>query len=223
MSEGAGTVTGPEPDATTPPRPSPAQHARAWWYRLRRAGIGRWIVVAVVAATIGFAAGRGTAPTGDPDARPAIEAAVIPLVLDADGIWTSGSADRPPVSEALVLLRRDGEASLVEEHLDEWLNAYDAILVRLAGVDLPPTARPVQRQFMAAVTLSRDAVQLLGHAATVEDPIHRDELIVEVGRLRQRAEQLTQAARASALDLDGQRTDVSPLPSLPPPDVRRSD
>ena len=188
---------------------------RAWWHTVRRLGVGRIVLVAGLALVLGVWVGRASAPVGDVDARRSIEVLVIPLVLDADGIWTSGSVERPPVSDALVQLRHEGDPSLARAHLGDWLDAYDAMLVRLAGLDLPPNARPVQRQFIAAVTLSRDAVEVLGHAAEVGDPELRGQLVFEVGRLRQRAEQLTQAARASALDLDGQRSDVSPMPSLP--------
>jgi hypothetical protein len=55
---------------------------------------------------------------------------------------------------------------------------------------------------------------VLGHAATVEDAEHRQDLLTEVGRLRQRSEQLMQSARAALLDLDGQRADVAPLSPL---------
>jgi hypothetical protein len=102
----------------------------------------------------------------------------------------------------------------VDAHLEGWLSAYDAALVRLAAADVPPSGRPVQRQFITAVTLSRDAVEVLGHAATVDDELLRRDLTTEVGRLRTRAEQLTTRARASISDLEGTRTDVAPLPAL---------
>ncbi len=205
-------VVAPTEDAE--PKVRPPGRWRGWWDRARRFGVVRLVVVGLLMLALGVAIGRGTTPPGDADARRAIEVSVIPLVLDADGIWTSASDDRPPVSEALVVLRRDGDAGPVLSSLDDWLNAYDAVLVRLAGLDVPPNARPVQRQFITAVTLSRDAVEVLGYAAEVEDDAVRQHLLTEVGRLRQRGEQLTQAARASSLDLDSQRTDVSPLPPL---------
>lgn len=214
-------MTGHGPPAVDDQGPARDHHVRrglrlrAWWHTARRLGVGRIVLVAGLALVVGVWVGRASAPVGDVDARRSIEVLVIPLVLDADGIWTSGSVERPPVSDALVQLRHEGDPSLAQAHLEDWLDAYDAVLVRLAGLDLPPNARPVQRQFIAAVTLSRDAVEVLGYAAEVGDPELRGQLVFEVGRLRQRAEQLTQAARASALDLDGQRSDVSPMPSLP--------
>lgn len=180
----------------------------------RRWHLGVLLTVAVLGLLVGGVAGRSTAPGTDLDAGLAVERAVLPVALDADGIWTSSTDDRAAVSEALVRLRREGDPALVEAHLEEWLTAYDAAVVRLAAADVAPAARPVQRQLIAAVTLSRDAVEVLGHAAEVEDELHRRDLTTEVGRLRSRSEQLTASARASISDLDGSRTDVAPLPTL---------
>ncbi len=180
----------------------------------RRLRLGPLVAIAVVAALLGGAIGRATAPDTGRGARQAIEASVLPIALDADGIWTSSTDDLVPVSEALVALRRDGDPRLVESYLDGWLDAYDAALLRLAAADVPISARPVQRQFITAVTLSRDAVEVLGYAASVDDELLRRDLTTEVGRLRIRSEQLTASARASTSDLDGARTDVGPLPPL---------
>jgi hypothetical protein len=177
----------------------------------------RWSLIAaisIVALAIGVPIGRATAPDATSDARHAVESTVLPLALEADGIWTSSSDGRVAVSEALVELRNEDDPTIVEENLEAWLQAYDASLVRITGADLPPTARPVQRQLITAVTLSRDAVEVLAHAARINDEDLRRDLTTEVGRLRSRSEQLTQAARASAADLDGQRTDIAPLPPL---------
>jgi hypothetical protein len=160
-------------------------------------------------------------------ARRAVDTSLLPLAVDADSIWTSSDA-RPSVSEALVALRTGDDPRLVEIHLDEWLDAYDTAIIKIAGLDLPPNARPVQRQVIAGLTLSRDAVEVLGHAAVVArasdqaagggasgQQVRVDELLVEVGRLRQRSEQLLQAARAASGDLVGDqrvRPDVGPLP-----------
>lgn len=180
----------------------------------RRLRLGRMVLIASVALLLGAAIGRVTAPGSGPDAREAVESSVLPIALDADGIWTSSTEDRVAVSDALVALRREGDPALIETHLEGWLDDYDAALVRLAAADVPASARPVQRQFITAVTLSRDAVEVLGHAATVDDELQRRDLTTEVGRLRTRSEQLTASARASTSDLDGARTDVAPLPPL---------
>lgn len=191
---------------------------RGWFDDLRllfrRHRLGALLGVALVAVLLGFAIGRATAPGTQQAARHAVEVHVFPLVLDADSIWTSGVGEADPVSAAVIALSRDGDASLIEANRDRWLAAYDAAIVQMAGLDLPPAARPVQRQFMAAATLSQDAVAVLARAAAAEDAEVRDQLVMEVGRLRERSEQLTQSARASTADLDGGRTDVAPLPDV---------
>jgi hypothetical protein len=181
---------------------------------------GVLLVAFALGVLAGLALGRATAPTEQAGAARAIEDRLLPLVIDADGIWTSPSGDRQPVAEALVALRHDDRDDDVRASIDGWLTAYDSLLLRLAGVDLPATARPVQRQLISAVTLSRDAVEVLGRAAEVSDPQARAELVVEVARLRQRSEQLTQAARASISDLAGNRADVAPPAPVSPFETR---
>lgn len=204
------------PPTVDEPVPAPTWQARVVQARLysRRNRVSPALSIALIVLIAGIGIGRMTAEGPEPAARRAIEASVLPLALDADGIWTSGADGGPAVSEALVALRRDDDPSLILEHKDRWLTAYDGALVRMAGLDLPPAARPVQRQFMAAVTLSRDAVEVLAHAAEAEDALVRRDLTTEVGRLRMRSEQLTQVARASTTDLAGDRADVSPLPDV---------
>lgn len=209
------STTGSDPDLDTDEGRRSARDRMAAIVLLARRQ--RWAVIGVVsliALAAGVPIGRATAPDPDTAARPAVESTVLPLALEADGIWTSSSDGRVAVSEALVRLRRDGDPTLVDDNLEGWLQAYDAALVRLAAEDLPSAARPVQRQLIAAVTLSRDAVEVLAHAARVNDEPLRRDLTTEVGRLRSRSEQLTQSARSSTSDLDGSRTDIGPLPPL---------
>lgn len=210
-------------DAATdaPDAPTGRRSTSTWsrlllrWRRLSaRLRLGPLLGACLIALLLGVVAGRLTAPGADAGAAQAIEAAILPLALDADGIWNSASGDRDPVAEGLVSLRRDGDPRPVQSWGEAWLASYDGVLLQLAGLDMPATARPVQRQYITAVTLSRDAVEVLSHAAEIEDPDGRRDLLTEVGRLRQRSEQLTASARASVLDLDGQRADVSPLPGL---------
>lgn len=187
------------------------------WRRLS----SRWrpgivVVSLALGVALGLLIGRQTAPSTDLEAAAAIETRLLPLVLDADGIWTSASGDRPPVAAGLVALRSDQDPTVVRGSIDEWLAAYDSILLRLAGVDVPPAARAVQRQFIAAVTMSRDAVEILGHASSVDDQRMIRDLTTEVGRLRQRSEQMIQSARASVSDLRGQRVDVGPPAPVTP-------
>lgn len=204
----------PVHDAAPPPPASRPDRRAIVLLWARRVGFARLLVVALVALLVGTIAGRMLASGPDGEAQGAVETTVLPLVVDADGIWTSSSDDRPPVAEALLALR-EGDARLVESSIEDWRDAYDAVLVRLAGLDLPSAARPVQREFITGVTLSRDAMEVLAHAATIDDPDHRRDLVTEASRLRQRSEQVVQGARASTLDLAGERSDVAPLPSLP--------
>ena len=205
-------MTAPSAPATT----APVRDLRAWWRPparvLRRA---LWLVlVAAVALALGVWIGRSLAPTTTGDARVVVESSVLPLVIEADALWTSSSDDRPPIAEALLAVRQ-GDPAPVTEHVEDWHSAYDSLLLRLAGLDLPSEARPVQREFITGVTLARDATVVLAHAASVTDPDHRTDLVTEASRLRQRSEQVVQNARASTLDLGGARGDVAPLPTLP--------
>jgi hypothetical protein len=195
-------------------RRSTMTRVRGWRYRAQRARLGSTATLVIATLVLGFALGRWTAPPHDPGARRALEEHVVPLALDADGVWTSSSDARVPVSEALVALR-DGDPSLVDASADAWLAAYDETLGRVADLELPAEARPVQRQFISAITLSRDAVEVLTVAAQV-DGAARQRLLTEVGRLRSRGEQLTQAARASIADVAGDGGDVTRLPELAP-------
>lgn len=185
------------------------------WRRFR--GSFPWgpiLLVAAISLVIGVLIGRSAGSTPIDEAARAIDSGLMPLALDADGIWTSASSDYESVSEAFVQLRREDDPALVLQNEQAWREAYEAMLVQLAGLDMPTAARPVQRQFITSVALSRDAVEVLAHAASVEDPVQRQDLLTEVGRLRERSEQLGQSARASLLDLEGQRADVTPLGPL---------
>jgi hypothetical protein len=208
-------TTAPESHAAeSTPRMSHRERLDRFRLVARRQRWGPLVLVALIALLLGLWVGRTGAPGPGAEARAAVEATVLPIALESDGIWTAGADGRPAVSEGLVAVRREGDPELVVQNLEVWIEAYDQVLVRMAGVDLPPMARPVQRQFITAVSLSRDAVEVLGHAASVEDDLARRDLTTEVGRLRSRSEQLMQSARASTGDLDGRRTDVSPLPPV---------
>jgi hypothetical protein len=216
-------VSGTDPAAT------PDDAPRSWRERLApvrallatRTGVGT--VALVVGVVLGLMVAASMAEDGLDRARRAVDTDLLPLAVDADNIWTSSDA-RASVSDALVALRRDDDPRLVERHLEEWLEAYDNAVIKLAGLHLPESARPVQRQVIAGVTLSRDAVEVLGHAAGVsratveqgEQDVQVQELLVEVGRLRQRSEQLLQAARAGSADLGGDPVDVGPLAPVTP-------
>jgi len=194
---------------------SAAMRLRRALYRARRARLGRTLLLVALAVVVGFLVGRGTAPERGFEVRVTLEQEALPLVFDADGIWTSATGDRPSVSEALVALQRDDDPTVVEASVADWLAAYDNVLARVAAVEVSPEGRPVQRQFINAITLSRDAVVVLARAAEMEDAERRAGLLTEVARLRVRGEQMVQSGRAGIMDLDGGSGDVSPLPELP--------
>lgn len=194
---------------------STAMRLRRVVYRARRAGIGWALLLVVLALVAGFLLGRQASEAPTAAVAGQLEQQLLPLVLDADGIWTSAGRDEPSVSEAMVVLQREGDATIVTDYGDYWHDAYDTLLDRIAAVEIDPIGRPIQRQFVNGVTLSGDAVELLQRAAAIEDPERRAALLVEVGRLRMRGEQIVQSARAGLADLDGDGGSVSRLPDLP--------
>lgn len=197
--------------------PTRSQSMQLRWRAIERSGALPVVAAAVVALLVGTVVGRVTAPTVDDVALATIEREIVPLVVDADAIWTAGSDAAPGVGRQLQAMRLGDDPAAVEPHLAAWLEAYDTVLRRIVGVEVVPAVRPIQRQLVASVTLSRDAVELIGEAATVDDPRARRELSSEVIRLRIRAEQLTQSAQASLTDLRGAATSggVAVPPSLP--------
>jgi hypothetical protein len=204
------------PRSPAPPDPTRSQSMQLRWRAVERSGVLPVVAAAVLALLLGAYVGRATAPEVDDTALAAIEREVIPLVVDADAIWTAGSDGAPGVGRQLQAMRLEDDPSAVEPHLEAWLEAYDAVLRRIVGVEVGPTVRPVQRQLVAAVTLSRDAVELIGEAAAVDEAATRRDLTSEAIRLRVRAEQATQNAQASLTDLRGAATSgVAVPPALP--------
>lgn len=205
-------------DAPSPPPPTRSQSIQLRWRAAKRSVAFPVTIAAIAALLLGLMAGRATAPTVDESAIAAIEREILPLVVDADALWTAGSNGTPGVATQLQALRVDGDPDAVAPHVDAWLEAYDTVLLRLVGVEVPPTVRPVQRQFVSAVTLSRDAVEVISASIEVADPATRHELTSEAVRLRVRAEQLTQTAQAAITDLRGSVTSgvsvPGPVPSL---------
>lgn len=199
-------------DERTARKLSLGERTRLW---SRRVGLWRLVLAATIALFVGVGLGRVSSPAGHDEARRVLEVTVVPLALDADTLWTASADDRASVAQGLMALRRDGDPSVIQANADEWLRAYDSVLVRITGVQLPAEARPVQRQFIASVTLSRDAVEVLAHAATLDDAKARQVLTSEVVRLRQRAEHLGAVARSALRDLEGPGGDVTRLPVLP--------
>lgn len=188
------------------------------WRRLQRSPVVPVTLAAIVALTIGILIGRAFAPTVDDTAVAVVNREVVSLAVDADALWTAGSSGLPAVSDQLQQLRTSGDPEVVTPYVEGWLDAYDAVLRRLVGVEVPPSVRPVQRQFVTAVTLTRDAVELLGSAAEADEPAVMRDLTSEVLRLRIRAEEFTQTAQAGLNELEGATTggvaEPSRLPSL---------
>jgi hypothetical protein len=179
--------------------------------RYRRSRVAFAIIVALGS---GATLGVQRTPEPGPAAAAAFDVAVAPLLREVDTLWTSGRDGRPPVGPALDELRRGGAVPDATV-LAGWLEAHDTLLVRIVGADLPLAARGAQRQGVVAVTLSRDAVEVLARAAQVPGGATRDELAAESVRLRIRAEQVVLAVEASVDDLRGTRRRLSVLPPLP--------
>lgn len=208
------TVDPPEVEEHRPPvlqrRREPFNLAVA----VRRHGVPVAVAV-VLALLIGILVGRATAAPEPTPGVAEVTRDVAPLVVDADAIWTTADGDRVGVAAGLLALRRDEDPGLIEAHGDRWIEEYDTVLRRLVGVTVAPDARAVQRQFVNAVTLSRDAVEVLVAAANAPGAATRRELSSEAVRLRTRSEQMHQSARASLADLDGSASAVSVPPGLP--------
>lgn len=194
----------------------PIKSLRGAW---RRPVVPMVVVIALVllTAALGVALGRTTAPGGTAPAADLVERDVAPLSVDADGVWVAGVGDLPAIGEELAELRRTGDPGGITTHAEGWSEAYDVLVRRMVGVEVPSGARPVQRQFVQSVTLTRDALDVLVEAAEADDPALQRELSSEALRLRTRSEHLTQTARASLADLRGGTTGVaepSGIPSL---------
>lgn len=195
-----------EPAGTAVPAPSVSESMQLKLRRATSSPLLPLVTVGVAALVLGLVAGRATAPTIDRAAVQVVASDVVSLAVDADAVWTAGANDLPAVGDQVQELRRTGDPSAVTPYVDGWLEGYDSLLRRIVGVDVPPAARPVQRQFVIALTLNRDAIELLGSAAEVADPALRHDLTSEALRLRIRAEEVTQTAHAALRDLDGGAT-----------------
>jgi len=176
----------------------------------------RLAILLVIAFLLG--AGAGLLRTDDDALRAAdtIEARLLPLLGELDALWGAGRDGRLPISEALTVLRDGGPAPMPAD-IDAWLETHDNLLLRAAGVDLSAEGRAVQRQVLSAITVSRDAVEILGRASSFVPGPARTELLVQVVRLRLRSEQMTLTIIASVDDLRGERRRVVPPPALPTP------
>jgi hypothetical protein len=186
------------------------------WLRLDHPRRRPWRValLLVVAGLIGLLLGGMRQADDAATAAAELERLLLPLLGELDATWNAERDGRAPISDALDALRRD-ELRLAEGDAEAWLQTHDNLVLRLAGLDLRPEGRAVQRQAIAAVTLSRDAVEVLARASAYNAGVTRSQLVVEATRLRIRSEQQLLAVRASVDDLAGLRRRVSPLAPLP--------
>jgi hypothetical protein len=175
-------------------------------------------IAALLSVVFLLGASTGLLRTDDAAERAAatIEVRLLPLLGELDALWVSGRDGRLPIAEALTVLRDDG-APPSPEDIAAWLATHDNLLLRAAGVDLSAEGRAVQRHVLTAITVSRDAVEVLGRAASFVPGPARTELLVQVVRMRLRSEQMTLTIIASVDDLRGERRRVVPPPALPSP------
>lgn len=227
VDDGAGLGPEHEPEPSYP-RPHP------WRRQMTSVPWGRVVLVAAVALVafgLGVITGSSTAVSGSVVAASTLERELLPLARAADAIWTDEGDGGPPVAVAVTQLRREGDVAAVRANVDAWLRTYDRVLRDMARIEVPPVGRAVQRQFLAGVVVSRDALEVLDHAVEVDSAGGRRLLVAESIRLRSRSESLSQAARTSLNRLvdvgrasEDQNTSVPPrLPPFdelasPPPD-----
>jgi len=167
----------------------------------------------VLALGVAVGLGIATLPPDDrgPAAAAAIEVRLVPLLGELDAIWLTDRDGAGSLARTLVELR-DGAAAPAPERVDAWLQSHDTLVLRIVGLDLPVEAGGVQRQAVLAVTLSRDAVEVMARGASRRGAA-RDELLADAIRLRLRAEQVGLAALAAVDELrSGTRRISVPAP-----------
>lgn len=200
-----------------------AKHER----RRRRELLGPWYrrnpFVAAVAALLaligGIVLGRVTAP--DPVGAALDEAELALTQADTvQVIWDIGTIQGgAPVEQALNQLE-EGDPTLVETNLQDWVAAIDGVVSTLETTELDAPADGVRRLALTSAELALDAIETLGAAATVDGEA-RELLITEARRLKARSDGANTSARALLLQLQGSDQELpaepSPGPTLPAP------
>lgn len=195
-----------------------ARARRGPWYR-RAAFVVP--TAAIVAALVGLWVGRATAP--DELAVPAAEAESLIFIADrGELIWTAGTPGGVPSVQAGIDALADGDTAVVTENLDTWLQSFEAIAQGYETTAIVGAAADGPRLLLLeAATVTREAVEALGAAATLEgEP--RALMLDTVRRLRLRAQSLDRDGR---LLLRERAADVSVIvpdvatqaPTLPRP------
>ncbi|MGH3442305.1 MAG: hypothetical protein ACRDUY_09755 [Nitriliruptorales bacterium] len=194
-----------------------ARARRGPWYR-RPTVVAP--VTAVVFLLVGFGIGRATAPSEL--TVPTADAESLLFLSDqVELVWTSDQFGTPPVADALAALE-GGDAAVVEENLDTWLQSLDAIAQGYdTSVAIVPAAEGPRLLFLEAAHVTREAVETLGAAATLEGEA-RALTLDTVRRLRLRAQELDRDARTLLRERTSDLTVVIPdvateAPTLPRP------
>lgn len=194
-----------------------ARARRGPWYR-RPSFVAP--VTALVFVLIGLVVGNATSP--DELAVPDDDVSALLFLSDqVDGVWVRGAGGTAPVEEGIAALE-EGDPSVVEANLVTWGRSIDAIVQGYdSSVDVVPAAEGPRRLLVEAARMTREAIDTVGAAATLEGQA-RALTLDSARRLRLRAQQLDVDARELLQDRNPDFPVVIPdlateVPTLPQP------